>query len=63
MKRWVRAAANTSLGAYEIFEATADLPEPVWPEESFKKVIEVAFRDRYIRSLDHPVIRRLRGEL
>jgi len=64
MKRWVRVAANMSLGAYDIFEAAANLPEPVWPEEvGFKKVIEVAFRDRFIRSLDHPVIRRLRGEL
>jgi hypothetical protein len=63
MKRWVRVAANMSLGAYDIFEATANLPEPVWPEESFQKIIEVAFRDRFIRSLDHPVIRRLRGEL
>jgi hypothetical protein len=64
MKRWVRVAANMSLGAYEVFEAAANLPEPVWPEElGFKKVIEVAFRDRFIRSLDHPVIRRLRGEL
>ena len=38
MRRWVRVTANTALGAYEIFEATGDLPEPVWPELSFPDI-------------------------
>ena len=32
MEKWVRVTANMSLGAYEIFEASGDLPEPVWPD-------------------------------
>jgi hypothetical protein len=28
---WVRVAANMGLGAYDVFEATAELPEPEWP--------------------------------
>ena len=32
MKRWIRLTANMSLGAYEVFEATGDLPEPEWPD-------------------------------
>ena len=63
MRGWVRIAANMSLGAYEVFQATAELPEPEWPEISFPKLLEVAFKDRFIRSLDHPVVRRLRGEI
>ena len=63
MKGWVRGAANMSLGAYDVFEATADLPDPEWPDFSFSKVLEVAFRDKFIRTMDHPVPRRLRGEL
>jgi len=62
-KRWVRVAANMSLGAYEVFEATADLPEPEWPAVGFKKLLEIAFRDRIITTLDHPVIQKLRGQL
>jgi len=60
--RWVRVAANMSLGAYEVFEATGDLPEPCWPEADFAKLLKVAFRDHFIQSIDHPVIRKLRGE-
>ncbi len=60
---WVRVAANMSLGAYEVFQATAELPEPEWPEKDFQSLVDIAFRDRYIRELDHPALRRLRGEL
>ena len=63
MTRWVRVAANMSLGAYEVYEATADLPDPIWPDIGFAGLLKVAFRDRFIRDLDHPVIRRLRGEM
>jgi len=61
--RWVRVTANLGLGAYEIFEASAALPEPVWPDISFTQLLSIAFRDRFINSPDHPVLKRLRGEL
>jgi hypothetical protein len=62
--RWVKIRANMSLGAYEIFEALNNsIPEPVWPDESFEHIIRVAFRDRFIDRGDHPVVKRLRGEL
>ena len=61
MKGWIRVAANMSLGAYEVFEATADLPEPEWPDIGFQKLLEVGFKDHFIRDLDHPVLRKLRG--
>lgn len=60
--RWVRVAANMSLGAYEIFEATGDLPEPTWPEMEFRDILEIAFKGRFIEDLDHPAVRRLKGE-
>ena len=63
MTGWVRIAANMSLGAYDVFEATAELPEPEWPEKDFQALLEIGFKDHYIRDLDHPVIRRLRGAL
>ncbi len=62
-KRWVRVVANMSLGAYEVYEATGDLPDPDWPEMAFSEILKVAFKGHYIAEIDHPVIRRLRGEL
>jgi hypothetical protein len=52
-----------SLGAYEISEATGSIAEPQWPEHTFQDLLRVAFpRDRFVGSLDHPVLKRLRGE-
>lgn len=59
--QWIRLAANRTLGAYETFVATGDLPEPEWPDKPFQELVRIAFRDRYIDSLDHPVVKRLRG--
>jgi len=61
MNRWVRCKANRSLGAYEIFQAEACIAEPAWPDLTFQQIIRIAFRDRLITSMDHPVIKRLRG--
>jgi hypothetical protein len=61
MSRWVRITANMSLGAYEMFEATGDLPEPVWPDLPFPEILKIAFRDRIVDRADHPVVQRLRG--
>jgi hypothetical protein len=62
-KRWIRVAANMSLGAYDVYEATATIPEPEWPDTTFQEILRVAFKDRFISSLDHPVVRRLLGEI
>jgi len=59
--RWVRGASNMGLGAYDVFEATAELPSPNWPDTPFKELLRTAFKDRFIDSLDHLVVRRLRG--
>ena len=59
--QWIRVAANMSLGGYETFIATGDLPEPEWPDKTMQEIMDIAFKDRYISSTDHPVVRRLRG--
>ncbi|KRR02441.1 hypothetical protein CQ12_37725 [Bradyrhizobium jicamae] len=61
MKDWVRVKSNMSLGAYEIFEAQGSIPDPIWPELSFEEIIRIAFKDKIIRSFDHPVVKRLCG--
>jgi hypothetical protein len=62
-KGWVRVTANMVLGGYEVWQATASLPEPDWPELPFRDILRIAFKDRFIDTLDHPVLRRLRGEV
>jgi hypothetical protein len=59
--RWLRITANMHAGAYDVFEAAGQLPEPEWPEESFKALFHLALKDRVIDSIDHPVIRKLKG--
>jgi len=63
--KWMKIQANKALGAYDITEAVSQLPVPVWPEEpvSMVKAIEIAFKNNVIDSIDHPVLKRLRGEL
>ena len=61
MEGWVRVTANMSLGAYEIFAATGSLPDPVWPSLSFQDILKIAFRDRVVDRIDHPLVQRLRG--
>ena len=58
-KQWVRVLSGK--GAYEARVAQDDFPEPEWPPASFQELIDRAFEDRVIKSLDHPVIQRLQG--
>lgn len=59
---WVRVASNMALGAYDVFQAKADWPEPDWPDVPFNELLRVAFKGRVIESFDHPTLKRLRGE-
>lgn len=59
--QWLRVAANMKFGAYEVNVATGRLADPEWPEETFEALFRLAFRDRVIHSIDHPVIQRLKG--
>ena len=58
----MRVQANMHLGAYEVYEAADDLGEPEWPEASFLQILSIAFKNNFIDSIDHHVLKRLRGE-
>ena len=63
-ERWVRMSADMALGAYRIDIAIGEFPDPVWPAGvTFADLLKIAFKGRMIESLDHPVLRRLRGEI
>ena len=61
MKKWVRVTASMSLRAYEIFEASGELPDPLWPDFSFQEILKIAFRERLVDRADHPLVQRLQG--
>jgi hypothetical protein len=61
MTRWVRMKANMDLGAYDIGAAESTLSEPEWPKHPFQELVRIGFRDSVITTLDHPVVKRLRG--
>ena len=63
MKDGCELTANMSLGAYEVFEASGDLPEPEWPDIPFPEILKIAFRDRIVDRADHPLVQRLRGQV
>jgi hypothetical protein len=67
---WVKIAADMNLGAYRIMKALGDLPAPEWPKElgetpeiMMQAAIRIAFRGKMIDDPDHPVLKRLRGEM
>jgi hypothetical protein len=60
--RWVRVTSDMTLGAYQVLYAEY-AHEPEWPEQPMHALLRIAFRDRYIDSLDHPILKQLRGEV
>lgn len=59
---WVRVIFDQESGRYNV-EPQADHSEPIWPNLEHDDVMDIAFSGREINSLDHPVIKRLMGEL
>lgn len=61
--RWVRIAANMGAGMYDTLEAAGELSDPTWPDLTFPEILKLCFQGRFIQSIDHPVIRALRGHV
>jgi len=60
---WLRISANKDLGGYDIYEATAKLPDPVWPDVTMDELLEIAFRGRIIQNEDHPIVQERLGKI
>jgi hypothetical protein len=63
IRSWVRVQADMSAGSYAVFEATGNLPEPEWCELSFHEMLRIAFKARFIDSMNHPFISDLMGRV
>jgi len=61
--KWIRITANIHIGSYDVYEAEGELPEPEWPAHDIDELVQVAFRGKIIKTLDHPVIQSLLGRI
>jgi len=61
--KWVRIVSNLPAGFYDIHEADGINVEPQWPDLEFNEILRICFKDHIINSLDHPILKRLRGEV
>jgi hypothetical protein len=60
---WVRLKPDQQAGRYDLREAAYPLPEPQWPAATFGELFRVAYKDLVIASLEHPLVRKLRGAI
>jgi hypothetical protein len=58
---WISMSADQAAGGYVVTLAEDPLPEPIWPEQSFKELFDLAFKRRFVTSVDHAVFNELRG--
>ena len=63
MDHWVRVSANQAAKGYDVAKSKANLDNPKWPSLTFGEMFKIAFKDRYIDSLGHAVLKELRGEV
>ncbi len=61
--RWTKMHWDETQGRFRIKVSEHLSDEPSWPEQPFSELLRLAFKERVITSLDHPVLMRLRGEL
>jgi hypothetical protein len=54
--------ARKSANTYDLYEPEGILPEPDWSRlPPFMEMIESGFEEKMITSLEHPILRKLRG--
>lgn len=61
-RRWIRMAWDSDRRDYSLVTPVDSLPEPDFDRDmSLEQLLNLGFRDRYITSLEHPVVKKLRG--
>ena len=62
-RHWVRMTADMASGRYNNAIANGITAEPIWPEQSLRDLLELAFgRERLITEQGHPLVKRLLGQ-
>src|SRR5262245_45221702 len=61
--QWIRVLPNQIDRCYDVLAMPPiEQPSPKWPEGGFKQLFSLAFKNRVIGTINHPVLRALRGE-
>jgi hypothetical protein len=60
---WVKLYWDQSQRRHRINVSEHIDDEPQWPTQTFRELIRLAFKERVITILDHPILKRLRGEV
>jgi hypothetical protein len=64
MKAWVRVIPRRELEQYVVLTSqSGNYPDPQWPSSTLHDLILRAFNGRIIDSVDHPIVRMLKGLL
>ena len=58
---WIRLEADTDAGGYNFVEPLTTIPDPDWGKETFRQLFVIAYRDRIVDSVDHPVVKEFLG--
>lgn len=61
--KWARRSWVWETKSHKVAASENISDIPVWPDIGFEELLKVAFKDRYITELNHPVIKSLRGEV
>jgi hypothetical protein len=61
MDRWLKIKSNQFLRGYEFTPPFNKFPDPTWPDLTFEQVMRLVGKDALIDSVDHPVVKQLRG--
>ncbi len=63
--KWVRMYANQEGGFYSYAFAEDKLDDPAWPKkpETIVEALDIAFKGFILDSMDHPIVKKLRGKL
>jgi hypothetical protein len=60
--RWTKLFWDQSQRRHRVKVSEHLDDEPTWPPQSFAELLRLAFKDRVITALDHPILQKLRGE-
>jgi hypothetical protein len=61
-EKWVAVVPRRAANTYDLISPEDEIPEPNWSDlPAFPEMVESAFEDHMITSLDHSFLRKLRG--
>jgi hypothetical protein len=61
--KWVKLFWDQAQRRHRIKLSEHLADAPTWPTQTFPELLRLAFKDKVISSLDHPILKRLRGEV